>query len=84
MASEDGGGEGEVWLEVDDRDAVWPVTIRPDLHPAAEAGGLGRGVRDEFGLGGDLRGSTVVPVGAPGWILAAAGSAQGSALCLRA
>ena len=23
------GGEGEVWLEVDDRDAVWPVTIDP-------------------------------------------------------
>jgi hypothetical protein len=29
MAVRTEGGEGEVWLEVHDRVAVWPVTIDP-------------------------------------------------------
>jgi hypothetical protein len=30
------GGEGEVWLEVDDRDAVWPVTIDRFIDPSLQ------------------------------------------------
>ena len=54
------GGEGEVWLEVDDRVAVWPVTIDPtftrqDKLLAADAASF-----DGFGNSVAISGETVV------------------------
>ena len=71
------GAEGEVCLEVDDRDAVWPVTIDPTFTQqqklvASDAAGV-----DRFGFSVAISGETVV-VGAPDDD-DAAGSRQGSA-----
>jgi hypothetical protein len=71
------GGEGEVWLEVDDRVAVWPVTIDPtftrqDKLLAADAASF-----DGFGNSVAISGETVV-VGAP-FDDGAAGFDQGGA-----
>jgi hypothetical protein len=55
--------EGEVWLEVDDHEAVWPVTIDPtftqqaQLHPSDESAFA-------FGFSVAISGETVV-VGSP-------------------
>ena len=60
MAVRREGGEGQVWLEVDDRDAVWPVTIDPtftqqDKLLAADA------------ASSDLFGSSVAMTGRRWW-----------------
>jgi hypothetical protein len=79
MAVRTEGGGGEVWLEVDDRVAVWPVTIDPtrqDKLLAADAASF-----DGFGNSGAISGETVV-VGAPSADTGAPGSNQGSAYVL--
>jgi len=80
MAVRTEGGEGEVWLEVDDRVAVWPVTIDPtstrqDKLLAADAASF-----DGFGASVAISGETVV-VGAV-QDDGAAGLDQGSAYVL--
>ena len=67
------GGEAEAWLEVDDRGAVWPVTIDPTFtqQQKLEAGDAAAG--DLFGHSVAISGETVV-LGAP-----QDASAQGSA-----
>jgi hypothetical protein len=63
-APEDGG---EVWLEVDDREAVWPVTIDPTFtqQQKLEASDAFTFLSDQFGFSVATNGETVV-VGAPG------------------
>ena len=62
--SEDGGGEAEVWLEVDDRDAVWPVTIDPTFTQQQKLEASDAAEVDRFGFSVAISGETVV-VGAP-------------------
>jgi hypothetical protein len=66
--------EGEVWLEVDDREAVWPVTIAPTFKKLVAPGAA---ADDQFAWSVAISGETVV-VGAPG-DAGAAGPQQGSA-----
>ena len=71
------GGEGEVWLEVDDRDAVWPVTIDPTFTQQQKLEASDAAAHDYFGFSVAISGETVV-VGAPDGD-GAAGINQGSA-----
>ncbi len=71
------GGEGEVWLEVDDRDAVWPVTIDPTFTQQQKLVASDAAAGDDFGFSVAISGETVV-VGAPADD-GAAGIFQGSA-----
>ena len=59
------GGKGEVWLEVDDRDAVWPVTIDPTFTQQQKLVASDAAVVDVFGYSVAISGETVV-VGANG------------------
>ena len=43
------GGEGQVWLEVDDRDAVWPVTIDPTFTQQQKLVASDAAAIDHFG-----------------------------------
>src|SRR6266540_2203603 len=61
-APEDGG---EVWLEVDDREAVWPVTIDPTFTQHQKLEASDPAAFDGFGFSVAISGETVV-VGAPG------------------
>ena len=71
------GGEGEVWLEVDDRDAVWPVTIDPTFTQQQRLEASDAAAFDYFGDSVAISGETVV-VGA--WNDdGTAGTNQGSA-----
>ena len=58
------GGEGQVWLEVDDRDAVWPVTIDPTFTQQQKLLASDAAADDVFGISVAISGETVV-VGAP-------------------
>jgi hypothetical protein len=69
--------KGEVWLEVDDRDAVWPVTIDPTFTQQQKLGAQDAAAGDFFGFSVAISGETVV-VGAP-FGDGAAGINQGSA-----
>jgi hypothetical protein len=69
--------KGEVWLEVDDRDAVWPVTIDPTFTQRQKLLASDEGETDFFGGSVAISGDTVV-VGAS-LDDGAAGSDQGSA-----
>ena len=71
------GGEGEVWLEVDDRDALWPVTIDPTFTQQQKLEASDAAAGDDFGFSVAISGETVV-VGAP-VDDGAAGIDQGSA-----
>ncbi|MCI0391248.1 MAG: FG-GAP repeat protein [Acidobacteria bacterium] len=53
-------GEGEVWLEVDDRDALWPVTIDPTFTQQQKLVGSDAAAGDLFGLSVAISGETVV------------------------
>ncbi|MGH9755500.1 MAG: FG-GAP repeat protein, partial [Blastocatellia bacterium] len=68
--------EGEVWLEVDDREAVWPVTIDPTFAQRQKLVAQDAGASDGFGSSVAIRGETVV-VGAGG-DNGPAGAQQGS------
>jgi hypothetical protein len=70
------GGEGQVWLEVDDRDAVWPVTIDPTFTQQDKLVASDAASNDNFGLSVAISGETVV-VGAPSG--GAGGLRQGAA-----
>src|SRR6266540_1557651 len=61
-APEDGG---EVWLEVDDREAVWPVTIDPTFTQHQKLEASDPAAFAVFGISVAISGETVV-VGAPG------------------
>src|SRR6266498_2801917 len=61
-APEDGG---EVWLEVDDREAVWPVTIDPTFTQHQKLEASDPAAFALFGISVAISGETVV-VGAPG------------------
>ena len=54
------GGEGEVWLEVDDRDAVWPVTIDPTFTQQQKLEASDAAEVDAFGNSVAISGETVV------------------------
>ena len=71
------GGEGQLWLEVDDRDAVWPVTIDPTFTQQQKLVASDAAADDIFGCSVAISGETVV-VGAPRDD-GAAGFDQGSA-----
>ena len=71
------GGRGEVWLEVDDRGAVWPVTIDPTFTQQQKLVASDAADSDQFGCSVAISGETVV-VGAP-FDDGAGGSDQGSA-----
>ena len=71
------GAEGEVCLEVDDRDAVWPVTIDPTFTQQQKLVASDAAGGDLLGSSVAISGETVV-VGAPDDD-DAAGSRQGSA-----
>ena len=43
------GGEGQLWLEVDDRNAVWPVTIDPTFTQQQQLVALDAQSQDFFG-----------------------------------
>ena len=58
------GEAGEIWLEVDDRDAVWPVTIDPTFTQQQKLEASDAAADDRFGLSVAISGETVV-VGAP-------------------
>jgi hypothetical protein len=58
------GGEGEVWLDVDDRDAVWPVTIDPIFTQQQKLEASDAAAGALFGNSVAILGETVV-VGAP-------------------
>src|SRR6266540_3231667 len=73
-APEDGG---EVWLEVDDREAVWPVTIDPTFTQHQKLEASDPAAFDGFGFSVAISGETVV-VGAL-FDDGAAGLQQGSA-----
>jgi hypothetical protein len=66
-------GEGQVWLEVDDRHAVWPVTIDPTFTQQQKLEASDAAPGDQFGFSVAISGETVV-VGAH-----RAASEQGSA-----
>src|SRR6266508_346104 len=72
--TEDGG---EVWLEVDDREAVWPVTIDPTFTQHQKLEASDPAAFDGFGFSVAISGETVV-VGAL-FDVGAAGLQQGSA-----
>jgi FG-GAP repeat len=57
-------GQGEAWLEVDDRDAVWPVTIDPTFTQQQKLEASDAASPDQFGTSVAISGETVV-VGAP-------------------
>ena len=59
------GGKGEVWLEVDDRAAVWPVTIDPTFAQQQKLEASDAAPGDMFGFSVALSGETLV-VGATG------------------
>jgi FG-GAP repeat/HYR domain len=69
--------KGEVWLEVNDRDAVWPVTIDPTFIQQQKLEASDATIGDLFGWSVAISGDTVV-VGVP-FDDGAAGSDQGSA-----
>src|SRR6266511_3701842 len=69
--------EGEVWLEVDDRKAVWPITIDPTFTQQQKLEAPDARSGDAFGWSVAISGDTVV-VGAP-FDADRAGSQQGSA-----
>src|SRR5262249_52970144 len=52
--------EGEVWLEVDDREAVWPVTIDPTFTQQQKLVAFDPGVFDLLGRSVATSGETVV------------------------
>jgi FG-GAP repeat len=54
------GGEDQVWLEVDDRDAVWPVTIDPTFTQQAKLQAADATAGDAFGASVAISGETVV------------------------
>ena len=58
------GGEAEAWLEVDDRDAVWPVTIDPAFTQQQKLEASDVAPVEVFGTSVAISGETVV-VGAP-------------------
>ena len=58
------GGEAQVWLEVDDRDAVWPVTIDPTFTQQQKLEASDAAELDRFGFSVAISGETVV-IGAP-------------------
>jgi hypothetical protein len=58
------GSESQIWLEVDDRDAVWPVTIDPTFIQQDKLLAADAASSDGFGLSVAISGETVV-VGAP-------------------
>jgi hypothetical protein len=58
------GGEGEVYLEVDDGDAVWPVTIDPTFTQQNKLLAADAAAGDQVGKLVAISGETVV-VGAP-------------------
>jgi hypothetical protein len=58
------GGEGQLWLEVDDRTAVWPVTIDPTLTQQQKLEAADAASNDNFGRSVAISGETVA-VGAP-------------------
>ena len=58
------GGEAEAWLEVDDRDAVWPVTIDPAFSQQQKLEASDVAPVEVFGTSVAISGETVV-VGAP-------------------
>ena len=74
------GGEGEVWLEVDDRDAVWPVTIDPTFTQQEKLLAADAAAGDQFGCSVAISGETVV-VGAPFDDGAAGSTRLGLCLC---
>ncbi len=67
---------GEVWLEVDDRDALWPVTIDPTFTQQQKLLAADAAADDLFGTSVAISGETIV-VGVPG-DSGAAGLFQGS------
>jgi hypothetical protein len=69
--------EGNVWLEVDDRQAVWPVTIDPTFTNQQKLEASDATIGDFFGWSVAISGDTIV-VGVP-FDEGAAGSEQGSA-----
>src|SRR6266511_4321181 len=69
--------EGEVWLEVDDRKAVWPITIDPTFTQQQKLEAPDARSGDAFGWSVAISGDTVV-VGAP-FDADRAGGDQGSA-----
>src|SRR5262249_40504411 len=72
-----GEEEGEVWLEVDDRDAVWPVTIDPTFIQQQKLIASDAAANDIFGYSVAISGATVV-VGAP-LVKSATGFSHGAA-----
>jgi len=64
LAAEMGAGPGELWLEVDDSEAVYPVTIDPILTQGAYLKASNTDAEDMFGASVATSGDTVV-VGAP-------------------
>jgi hypothetical protein len=52
--------EGDVWLEVDDREAVWPVTIDPTFTQQQKLEVLDAAIFDSFGNSAAISGDTVV------------------------
>ena len=54
------GGEGQLWVEVDDRDAVWPVTIDPTFTQQETLVAPDAAESDYFGYSVALSGDTVV------------------------
>ena len=75
--SEEGG---EVWLEVDDREAVWPVTIDPTFTQQQNLEASDPAAFDLFGESVAISGETVV-VGAPADDGAAGLKARPMSLC---
>ena len=75
MAAPEEGGE--VWLEVDDREAVWPLTIDPTFTQQQRLIAPDAAADDWFGSSVAISGETAV-VGAPGDDVAA-GADHGSA-----
>jgi hypothetical protein len=67
----------QVWLEVDDRDAVWPVTIDPTFTRQDKLVAADAAANEFFGESVAISGETVV-VGAP-FDFRAAGFQQGAA-----
>jgi FG-GAP repeat len=55
------GGEGEVWLEVDDRDAVWPVTIDPTFTQQQKLEASDAAAQDEFGVSVAIHAVPILP-----------------------
>ena len=60
MAVRRKGSQEEVWLEVDDRGAVWPVTIDPTFTQQAKLQAADAAAGDAFGASVAISGETVV------------------------